>query len=202
MRECHKYQPQVFDDGLMVTAVTTVLRDPQDLYEVWRDLEQLPRFIHELESVERIGDGLSRWTVRGPADRKVSWDARVTEDVPGRVIAWKSTDGSENQTAGKVVFSPQGPQRGTRVEVTLEYVPPWGGIGLGVSKATGSDARTMARKALHRFRQLMETGEVATTHAQPAGEGNPALEEQGEPRPTDHNMHDLASRGRPGSEVL
>lgn len=183
--------PPAFDDSVRVTDVTTVLRSPEDLYNAWREITDLPRFIDSLESVVRINATRSAWTTSAPGG-EVSWEAEVTQDIPGRVIAWRSVVGSDIKTAGTVSFTPLDHDRGTRVDVVLEYVPPMGAIGRAASKATGDDAKTQVRRALHRFRQVMETGEAAVRHGQPAGKGRDDRPDGDDRRETDPDLRDVA----------
>jgi uncharacterized membrane protein len=184
--------PPAFDDSVRVMDVTTVLRSPEDLYHAWREITDLPRFIDSLESVVPITDRRSRWTAAGPGASEATWEADITEDVPARVIAWRSVDGSDIKTAGSVSFTPLDHDRGTRVDVVLEYVAPMGALGRAASKATGDDAKTQVRRALHRFRQVMETGEAAVRHGQPAGEGRDDRPDGDDHRETDSDLRDVA----------
>lgn len=183
--------PPEFDDSIRVTDVTTVLRSPDDLYHAWREVTDLPRFIDSLESVVRINETRSAWTASAPGG-EVTWEADITRDIPGRVIAWSSVEDSSVRTAGSVSFTPLDHGRGTRVEVVLEYVPPLGKVGRAASKLTGDDARTQVRRALHRFRQVMETGEAAVRHGQPAGEGRDDRPDGDDHRETDPDLRDIA----------
>lgn len=187
--------PQVFEGGIRMHLVTTVMRSPDDLYEAWRDLTDLPRFIDQLESVVILDDRRSHWTTRGPAG-PVSWEAEITTDEPGRRIAWRSTSDSDIKTAGTVAFTPLATGRGTRVDVTLEYVPPLGKVGAGLGKATATDAKTQIRQALHRFRQVMETGEVAVRTGQPIGAGRDDGRDGDQTRDTDADVRDIARMGQ------
>jgi uncharacterized membrane protein len=51
----------------------------------------------------------------------------------------------------------------------MQYSPPGGKIGAAVARLLGRDAATEIREDLRRFKQLLETGEVPTTHGQPRG---------------------------------
>jgi len=53
---------------LHLTASTTVLRDPQDVYAFWRRLGNLPSFMTHLESVVEDGPR-SHWTAKAPFGR-------------------------------------------------------------------------------------------------------------------------------------
>ena len=149
--------------GVIVEESVTINRPISELYRFWRNLENLPRFMSHLESVERITDTLSRWRAKGPAGTSVEWNAEIINEVPDQVIGWKSIEGSDVVSAGSVNFDDAGAGRGTRVRVRLQYNPPGGKLGDAVARLLGSDAATEIRQDLQRFKQLVETGE--TTHS-------------------------------------
>jgi uncharacterized membrane protein len=43
----------------------------------------------------------------------------------------------------------------------LQYSPPGGKVGAAVARMMGSDPATQIREDLRRFKQMLETGEVA-----------------------------------------
>lgn len=148
--------------GLIVEESVTINRSASELYRFWRNLENLPRFMTHLESVERITDTLSRWRAKGPAGTAVEWNAEIINEVPDQVIGWRSIEGSDVVSAGSVNFDEAGPGRGTRVRVRLQYSPPGGKVGAALAKMMGRDPATEIREDLRRFKQIVEAGEVAT----------------------------------------
>jgi uncharacterized membrane protein len=155
--------------GIHVEESVTINHPAEDLYQLWRKLENLPRFMEHLESVERITDTLSRWRAKGPGRMRVEWNAEIINDVPNELIAWKSVDGSDVVSAGSVHFDEAGPGRGTRVRVRLQYSPPGGKVGATVAKLMGRDPAAQIREDLRRLKQVAEAGEVPTTYGQPRG---------------------------------
>ena len=148
--------------GVNVEESVTINRPISELYRFWRNLENLPRFMTHLESVERVTDTLSRWRAKGPAGTDVEWNAEIINEVPDQVIGWKSIEGSDVVSAGSVNFDDVGGDRGTRVTVRLQYSPPGGKVGAMIAKLMGRDPATEIREDLRRFKQIIETGEVAT----------------------------------------
>jgi uncharacterized membrane protein len=155
--------------GINVEESVTINRSPGELYRFWRDLENLPRFMRHLESVERITETLSRWRAKGPGGKRVEWNAEIINEIPDRLIGWKSIEGSDVISAGSVNFEDAGPGRGTRVRVRLQYSPPGGKVVGALAKLMGRDAATEIHEDLRQFKQLIETGEVPTTKGQPRG---------------------------------
>ncbi len=155
--------------GLNVLESVTINRPIEDLYRFWRNLENLPQFMRHLESVDKITDTISHWRAKGPAGTIVEWDAEIFNEVPNKLIAWRSLDGADVVSAGSVNFARAGPGRGTRVTAHLQYNPPGGKVGAAVAKVFGRDAETEIREDLRRFKQLLEAGEVPATAGQPRG---------------------------------
>ena len=151
-------RPQV--EGVQVERVTTVSRPIEDVYQFWKNFENFPRFMRHLESVHITGDRRSRWCATGPAGMRVEWDAETIRDDENEWIAWRSLEGSDVQNSGSVRFTPAPGARGTEVRVQLQYSPPGGALGRSVAWLFGEDPDQQVHEDLHRFKQLMETGEI------------------------------------------
>jgi uncharacterized membrane protein len=146
-------------------------RSPQALFEFWRNFENLPRVMYHLKSV-RVDDAngkRSHWVAQGPGGTNVEWDAELTEDIPNQRIGWRSVEGSDVDHHGEVRFEAAPGGRGTMVTVEMEYNPPAGGVGAMVAKMFRKDPTQELQDAMRHFKQLMETGVVATIKGQPAG---------------------------------
>jgi uncharacterized membrane protein len=155
--------------GVNVLESVTINRPVADLYRFWRNLENLPQFMRHLESVEKATDTISHWRAQGPAGTTVEWDAEIYNEIPNKLIAWRSLEGADVVSAGSVNFDEAAAGRGARVTVHLQYSPPGGKVGAAVAKLFGRDAETEIREDLRRFKQLLEAGEVPTTSGQPRG---------------------------------
>lgn len=149
-----------------VSAGVTVNRSAQDAYALWRDFARLPVFMTHLESVSDEG---KHWVAKAPAGRTVEWDAEITEDVPGEVLAWRSAPAADVTNAGTVRFVPAPGGRGTEVRVELTYEPPAGALGNTVARLLGEEPRQQVTDDLRRFKQVLETGEVVRSEASPEG---------------------------------
>jgi uncharacterized membrane protein len=148
--------------GVIVDASITIYRPAQEVYAYWRQFDNLPRFMSHLLAAEDLGDGRSRWTAEGPLGVPVSWEAEIINDVPPTSIAWSTVGDSDVVSAGSVRFKPAGGDHGTEVHVRLQYDPPAGKVGATVAWLLGADAQTEIEDDLRRFKQLLETGEIAT----------------------------------------
>jgi uncharacterized membrane protein len=150
-----------------IERTVTINKPARELYDFWREFTNLPQFMDNIRTIERLDDQRSRWVVEAPAGTSVEWVARVTEDVPGRVIGWESEEGADVRNSGRVEFLDAPPGRGTYVRATISYDPPAGAVGKLVAKVLQREPNVQARRDLRRFKQLMETGEV-TSSASPS----------------------------------
>ncbi|HEX8501762.1 MAG TPA: SRPBCC family protein [Pyrinomonadaceae bacterium] len=143
---------------------------PEEAYQFWHDFENLPLFMRYLESVNVTGEGRSHWVAKAPGGT-VEWDAEITEDLPDRLIAWRSLEGSEVANSGSVRFEQATGGRGTVVRVELNYTPPGGAAGALAAKLLGEDPDGQMQIDLRRFKQVMEVGEVVVSDGTLTGEG-------------------------------
>jgi uncharacterized membrane protein len=157
------------EGGKKTVSSVTVNRAAGELFEFWRNLENLPRFMKHLESVKLLDDKRSHWVANSPTGGKLEWDAEIINQHPNELIAWRSCEGADVQHAGTVRFEPAPGGRGTEVTVRLECVPTAGVLGRAISKLFGADPALQIEEDLRRFKAVMETGEVPTTEGQPRG---------------------------------
>lgn len=157
------------DQAIRVEKTVTINRPASELYGVWRQFENLPRFMRHLESVQVQDDRHSHWVVKAPLDQRIEWDAVIVDDQPDRLIAWTSVDAADIEHSGFVRFQPATGDRGTEVKVVMEYQPPGGVMAAAIAKLFGEEPEQQIGDDLSRFKQLMETGEIATTDGQPRG---------------------------------
>ena len=165
-------------DAELFGKTVTVGRPREQLFEEWRDFTRFPRFMENVESVEKVDDERSRWTIKAPGGTSVELVTKITDEKPNQSIAWESEPESEITTQGRVEFLDAGPGRGTMVRLVMRYDPPGGIVGKSFAKLFQREPHIQARRDLRRFKQLMETGEVAT-NASPSGR---ASESPTEPR--------------------
>ncbi len=165
------------------TAIT-VNRPPEDVYAFWRDLENLPRFMFHLESVQAKDGDRSHWVAKAPAGRTVEWDAEVVDDVPGERISWRSVEGADVPNSGSVRLAEAPGGRGTEVTVDIEHQPPGGAMGAAVARLFGEDPVQQLKDDLRRFKQVMETGEVVRSDGTPDGTRTQRQLFQNEGQPT------------------
>lgn len=153
------------NDSAVRVHTMTINSSPDEVYRFWRDFENLPRFMSHLESVRITGDKRSHWVAKAPGGTTVEWDAEIIEDVPNKLIAWRSLEGADVENSGVVRFESAPGGRGTEVRVEIVYNPPGGVLGAGIAKLFGEEPGQQIKGDLYRFKQVMETGEVVHSDA-------------------------------------
>jgi uncharacterized membrane protein len=148
---------------LYVSTSVIVERPAEALYRFWRDLENLPRVMPHLQSVQVLGENFSHWVAHAPWGGRVEWDSELIDDVPAQRLAWRTVDGSEVFNAGSVRFTPLADGAYTEVTVELLYVPPAGAVGAAVARLFGKDAGQDMVADLAEFKRLMESEESVRT---------------------------------------
>ncbi|MCM0000143.1 MAG: SRPBCC family protein [Erythrobacter sp.] len=154
-----------FGDYRVVGRSVTIARPRAELFAFWRDFQNLPRFMVNLEKIEPSGEepGHNTWHIRAPGGRVFAVDTRIAREVDGELIAWRSTEDSEIDTEGRVTFEDAPGERGTRVSLIIAYKPKGGAIGEAIATLAQRSPELQARHDLKRFKMLMETGEIATS---------------------------------------
>lgn len=141
-------------------------RPPDELYRFWRALDNLPKIMSDLESVEVITDRLSHWVVKTMTGMPtVEWDAEIINDVENERIGWRSLNDADVDHAGSVEFEPIDNGRKTRLTVTLQYAPIAGRLGAAVAKFIGQDPDSKVADDLQRFKESMEAGKVLSSES-------------------------------------
>lgn len=123
------------------------------VFSFWKNFENFPRFMKNIESIQVTGPDLTHWKCKGPLGTDVEWDAKTTYIEENKKIAWQST-GGQIETHGAVTFAEEGPSQ-TKVTVGLEYQPPGGVLGEAVAKLF-SDPEDQLEEDLNRFKQVAE----------------------------------------------
>lgn len=150
-------------------TVTISNKSPEELYQFWRNFENLPYFMKHLKHVTVINNTRSHWIASAPMGGSVEWDAEIINDQENRLIAWASVEGADIDNSGFVRFQKAPEGRGTEIKVVIEYNPPGGVVGDAIAKLFGEEPQQQIGDELRRFKMLMEAGEMATTEGQPSG---------------------------------
>ncbi|MEA2356862.1 MAG: hypothetical protein QOI62_122 [Solirubrobacteraceae bacterium] len=138
--------PQATREGhpMKAKASITVGKPRDEAQRRWREFEQQPGDASRLGPIE------------------------VLEETPGRV-RWRTIGDAEAKASGVAVFTDAPGDRGTEIHLELEYEVPGGAVGAALKKVTGDDPLQLAKDDLRRFKQLVETGEIARSDGAPTG---------------------------------
>jgi len=91
----------------------------QTAYDTWTQFASFPHFMEGVEEVIQRDDRHLRWRAR-VCGKSAEWEAEVTEQIPGKRIAWCSTRGASN--AGVVTFHRLSANR-ARIMLQMAYDP-------------------------------------------------------------------------------
>ena len=152
--------------GEVVGKSVTINKPLAEVFAYFRDFANLPSFMENIVSIDVRDDKLSHWVVKAPGGKTVEWNSRVTDEAKNHYIAWASEPGADVDNAGCIEFRNAG-ARGTVVTLNLVYDPPAGVVGKLIAKLFQREPAIQARRDLRRFKQLMETGEIATPAKNP-----------------------------------
>jgi uncharacterized membrane protein len=86
-------------------------------------------------------------------------------DTPNEMISWQSVDSADVDNTGTVRFRPAAGNRGTEVELEIDFKPKGGELGQRLAKFFMTIPRTQLMNDLRRFKQIMEVGEVVKSDA-------------------------------------
>jgi uncharacterized membrane protein len=133
-----------------------------EAFRRWQRLEDFAGHVRGVHVALQLDDMHSYWIV-SYAGRRKEWFACVVDELFGRHIAWRSEEGTPN--AGYVRFQVIRTDA-TRVTVKFEYEPEGVWERLGVRFGI---MRRWLRRSLDDFKSLVETRDLTTTEAYPAG---------------------------------
>jgi uncharacterized membrane protein len=137
---------------------------PDEVYDMWTNYENFPRFMSHVVEVRDLGRRRSHWVVQGPAGTQFEFDSVLTEQTKNRRLAWRSEPGAQIPNSGSVEFEPY--RGGTRVTVRFSYSPPAGALGHGLAALFGSDPKGQMDDDLARMKQYIERGTLPHDAAQ------------------------------------
>lgn len=159
--------------GFRVHRAMTIQANPEQLYDTWRDVERAPAYMPMVREVRKTGEKSSRWLARGPQGQRLEWDIEIVREEPGRLIEWRVLNNPMLENSGRVRFTAAPGGRGTIAILEMDFahhrklqtaleMPLLG-------RATDIMLETQVAEILHRFKSLVEAGEVPTIKGQPTG---------------------------------
>lgn len=164
------------DDAQTVERSVTIGKPSDEVSDLARDPEHLERIAGHFADVTAAGEDRYRWTVDGPAGRRLSWEMRIAEETPGERLRLEPAD--EEVIGGGALFDdwsmsfrPAPGDRGTIATLEVRFDPPGGALGETALERLEAVPESLIGTALDRFKALAETGEIATTAGNPSARG-------------------------------
>ena len=165
-----RHLPPPIPEGYEHVRSIKIQRTQEEVYQFFRELENLPRFMIHLKEVREIDARRSHWIASGPNDKSYEWDAVITDEQPNQSLSWQSEPGADVTNRGRVDFFPATGNRGTVVRVAIDYKLPGGPIGKAAAAIAGKSPEQEVADDLRRLRAVLEAGESAEVLGQTRGE--------------------------------
>lgn len=150
-----------------IESAVTIDRPATELHRAWCNPDTLSRVMGDFADVHSVGEKRWHWNAHGPADKGLEWESEITEENEGRLLRWRSVGDAAIPNDGEVRFheAPQG--LGTEVRLSMRFDPPGGALGRAAVKMLGPTPQRFASRALHRFRNIVESAGLPA----PQGDG-------------------------------
>jgi uncharacterized membrane protein len=136
---------------------SVIHKSVSEVYDFWRNLENLPKFMNHLDAVKSINHTISEWTAKGPAGiGRLSWKAQIVKDEKDKVLSWKSLPNSTIENSGRVIFIPKG--KATLLDITISYRAPLGVAGESAAKLLNSYFEKIVKDDILNLKSYLESG--------------------------------------------
>lgn len=137
--------------------ITQIVNKPRkQVYDFWRDLENLPLFMEHLENVNNLNDSISVWEANIPGGMgTVRWKSEIVKERPYELLGWQSLPGSSIENAGKVEFKDAG-EFATEVHVVISYHAPGGIPGESAARLINPMFKEMVEEDIQNFKWFIE----------------------------------------------
>jgi uncharacterized membrane protein len=144
-------------DSVNIRTSMVVNQPKAEVYQIWRRLENLPKFMKHLLTVAEIDSKRSHWEAVLPGSiATLKWEAEIVKEIPDELIGWQSVANSTIENAGKVEFK-DAPNGGTELDIIISYRPPAGDIGAGIAKLMNPVFRKVITDDVMNFKKYMES---------------------------------------------
>jgi uncharacterized membrane protein len=154
--------------GAHLRAATTIAQPVETVYAFWRNLDHLSMALPSSITIERLDDRRSRWVLapaKGSTPALAAWTAEIINEVPERVIGWRTVGESDIVSAGSVQFAEAPGGQGTELSVHMQYSPPFGRVGAGLAGVFGRGADQVVTQCLRDIKRYLELGRQVTLRA-------------------------------------
>ncbi|HEY8271983.1 MAG TPA: SRPBCC family protein [Pseudobdellovibrionaceae bacterium] len=163
------------DEELKSRHAVTIRKSPSEVYTFFRDFKNFPLFIQNLIQVQVLSEHRSHWILQLKNEATVEWDIEIIQEIPDQLLAWRSVEGSEVETAGTIRFEKAPANRGTVVRLAMDYSLPGGKLTELTLLFTGEPPELVIMKNIKRLKAYLETGELPTIEGQPSSTSGSSL---------------------------
>ncbi|WP_372972400.1 SRPBCC family protein [Marinobacter sp.] len=158
LKQRHRTDARKRPGDVHLSGHVTIHRSPEEVYQFWRNFQNLPSVMSFIERVEPMEGNVTHWVAKVPAGQAIQWDAETVDDQPGRRLAWRSLEGSDLQTWGTVIFERSENNLSTDVSVSFNFSPPANGGG-SVSQYIQGLENAILNRNLRELKARLEAGE-------------------------------------------
>jgi uncharacterized membrane protein len=144
--------------GHAIDVKVTIRRPRDDVFQLYRDFRNLPRFLGDVMAVEIINPRTSRWTIQGPFGIQLSWITELMDERVNELIRYQTGRSRWTRTIWEIHFA-AGPDDG-ETEVREIMTMPFGRLGQAALTLFGKYPAAEVHANLHRLKEFAETGEV------------------------------------------
>ena len=154
-----------WSSAALVSRAVTINAPRAEVFARLRDIGAWPQWAFNIERVDVHTDGRLHFVSLDPSGT-VEWDATITDERDGSLLAIASVPGSMVPITTRYEFRDAPGRRGTEVHGIVAYQPPGGSLSRYVAKLTQREPGIQLRRDLKRFKSLIETGEIAVNEPQ------------------------------------
>jgi uncharacterized membrane protein len=127
-----------------------------DIYRFWSNFENLSLFIDHLDSVEDLGQGHNRWTIKTPVG-PISWESEIIENKKNELIRWRSVPDSLIKNSGFLSLIEKQAHNVTEATVELCYNAAHGHDSFLEEKMIEIIVDVTLKRDLEHLKNIMET---------------------------------------------
>ena len=89
--------------SLRVYKSLHIQRPPEACYRFWRNFENFPKFMSNVESVQLVDATRTRWRMRTTRGGPVEWTTELFSDIPSQQLGWRTIADSPLEHSGAQV---------------------------------------------------------------------------------------------------
>lgn len=145
-----------------ISRSVTIARPLEEVMEFVRQPQNIGPLIPWVDTIEALDEQTSKWTVRGPMDRMLTWTLQVEAADDGTSLHWRTVPAGSWQHDISVQLKNAPGQRGTEVKVVAVCEPAGGKLGYALASAVSAFSDKALLNLLSSLKQQLETGEVTT----------------------------------------